>query len=151
MEAQKKILCPVDFSEHSDRALSRACEAAIHNKAKLYILHVEAVNVTTLPNASGYDPELDEYRRLIEEAKPDSPDVNYEQHYAHGDVAREIVRFAMLRDVDQIVMGTHGRTGLLQSLMGSIASSVCRLAKCEVETVRPATARPEVDERAKNA
>ena len=150
MEAKKKILCPVDFSDHSDRALARACEAALHNKAKLYILHVDTVNVTTLPSSSGYDADLDEYRRLLLEAKPESRDVNYEHHYARGDVATEIVRFAMLREVDQIVMGTHGRSGLLRSLMGSVANSVCRLAKCQVETVRPATA-SESDQQAKSA
>ena len=139
MEAQKKILCPVDFSEHSSRALTRACESALHSKAKLYILHVDCLNVTKLPDSSGYVADLDEYRRLLEEAKPDSEEIDYEQHYAKGDVATEIVRFAGLRDVDQIVMGTHGRTGLIRSLMGSVASTVCRLATCEVETVRPAS------------
>jgi len=53
MDAQKKILCPVDFSEHSDRAFARACETALHSKAKLYVLHVEGLNVNTLPDSSG--------------------------------------------------------------------------------------------------
>lgn len=139
MEAQKKILCPVDFSEHSDRAFARACESATHTKAKLFVLHVEGLSVNTLPGSSGYVAELDEYRRLLEHAKPNDNKIDYEHHYAKGDVATEIVRFATLRGVDQIVMGTHGRSGLLASFMGSVASSVCRLAQCEVETVRPAT------------
>lgn len=151
MEAQRKILCPVDFSEHSSRAFVRACESALHTKAKLFILHVEGLNVNTLPDSSGYIAELDEYRRLLEEAKPASDEIDYEHHYAKGDIATEIVRFATLRGVDQIVMGTHGRSGILRSLMGSTASSVCRLANCEVETVRPATTNLDVDSRAKSA
>lgn len=150
MEAQKKILCPVDFSDHSKRALSRAGETAVHSNAKLYILHVEGLQVGALPDSPGYVAELDEYRRLLEETTP-SQDVDYEQHYARGDVATEIVRFATLRKVDQIVMGTHGRTGLIRSLMGSVASSVCRLATCEVETVRPANHCSGNDQQAKIA
>lgn len=149
MQVAKKILCPVDFSAHSNRAFARACDAALDNKAKLYILHVEGLHANTLPDSLGYVPEIDEYRRLLAETKPDSPDIDYEQHYARGDVAEEIVRFATLRGVNQIVMGTHGRSGLIRRLMGSVASSVSRLAKCEVETVRPATDSPEQDQTAK--
>lgn len=134
-----KILCPVDFSDHSFKALARACEAAEHSGAKLYILHVEGVRNLAIPGTVGYIPELDEYKRLLEETTPDSPNILYEQHYTRGDVAEEIIRFAKLREIDRIIMGTHGRTGLLRSLMGSVASSVSRMATCHVETIRPST------------
>ncbi len=151
MADQVKILCPVDFSEHSNRAFARACETALHAKAKLYILHVDSVNVAALPGSSGYVADLDEYRRLLEEAQPANDAIDYEQHFATGDVPTEIVRFATLRQVNQIVMGTHGRTGLLRSFMGSVASTVTRLASCEVETVRPATVRAAAEAESENA
>ena len=48
----------------------------------------------------------------------------------------EIMRYAAERDIDLIVMGTHGRTGLAHALMGSVAERVVRRAPCPVLTVR---------------
>lgn len=138
MECPKKILCPVDFSNHSMKALARACEAAEHSGAKLFILHVEGLRNSALPGSSSYVAELDEYSRLLRETAPTSTKINYEQHYARGNVTEEILRFATVREVDRIILGTHGRTGLLRSFMGSVATTVCRMAHCEVETVQPA-------------
>ena len=129
----KCILCPVDFSEHSRRALSRATEVAELLRAKLYIVHVEA-SPSVLPDAVTYEAELDQHRRLLDEI-PDSKKLRYEHHCLQGDAATEILRFAMVRKVDRIIMGTHGRTGLMATLMGSVADAVCRRAICEVETV----------------
>ena len=42
-----------------------------------------------------------------------------------------------------IVIGTHGRTGLMRVLMGSVAESIMRLAKCPVLTVKQANHVPE--------
>ena len=49
-----------------------------------------------------------------------------------------IVQFANAHNVDMIVLGTHGRTGLLHLLMGSVAESVMRQADCPVITIRQA-------------
>lgn len=46
---------------------------------------------------------------------------------------------AQRENVDLIVMATHGRTGLMRLLMGSVAEEVVRKAKCPVLTVKPAT------------
>jgi hypothetical protein len=53
-----------------------------------------------------------------------------------GPPASEIVRFANARDVDLIVMGTHGRNGLAHALMGSVAEQVVRTASCPVLLMR---------------
>jgi nucleotide-binding universal stress UspA family protein len=49
----------------------------------------------------------------------------------------EIVRYAKEHDIDLIVLGTHGRTGLKHVLLGSVAENVVRKASCPVLTVRP--------------
>jgi nucleotide-binding universal stress UspA family protein len=49
----------------------------------------------------------------------------------------EIVRYAREQNVDLIVMGTHGRTGLEHALIGSVTEKVVRKAPCPVLTVRP--------------
>jgi len=49
----------------------------------------------------------------------------------------EIVRYARENQIDLIVVGTHGRSGLMHSLIGSVAERVVRKASCPVLTVRP--------------
>ncbi len=55
-----------------------------------------------------------------------------------GSPATAIVHLAETEGVDMIVMPTHGRTGLLRLLMGSVAEEVVRKAKCPVLTVKAA-------------
>ena len=60
-----------------------------------------------------------------------------EEVVAHGDAASEIVRVARERNVDLIVISSHGRTGLGRILFGSTAESVVRHAPCPVLVVKP--------------
>ncbi len=132
----RKVLCPVDMSECSAAALRRAVDVAARDGAKLYILFVEAIHHSALPGAGNYAPEHDEYSRFLRETRLARHDIDYEQHYARGNVADEITRFAYVREIDTVIMGTHGRTGLMRHLMGSVARSVCRRMDCRVETVQ---------------
>jgi universal stress protein A len=131
----RRILCPVDFSECCKIALAHACELADESGAKLFIVHVEQAGQTCPPGSSGYVEALDEHKRLLTEAKPSSTKSDYEHHYLRGNTIDEIQRFAKLREIDLIVMGTHGRTGLARALMGNVADSISRDAPCEVITV----------------
>jgi nucleotide-binding universal stress UspA family protein len=54
----------------------------------------------------------------------------------YGVPFQEIIETAKARQVDLIVMGTHGRTGLMSVLLGSVAEQVIRLAPCSVLVVR---------------
>jgi hypothetical protein len=54
---------------------------------------------------------------------------------AAGRPAPEIVRHAEREQVDLIVVGTHGRTGLAHVVMGSVAEAVVRTARCQVLTI----------------
>ncbi len=132
---QKRILCPIDFSIGSQVALHEASRRALDWNAKLYIVHVESVRQSARPGSAAYVKELDEHRRLLQEGKPDDDNIDFEQHYLRGNVADEIVRFADARDIDCIILGTHGRTGIRRVLMGEVADNVSRLAKCEVVAV----------------
>jgi nucleotide-binding universal stress UspA family protein len=53
-----------------------------------------------------------------------------------GTPFREIVEIAQTQQVDLIIMGTHGRTGMAHLLMGSVAERVVRLAPCPVMVTR---------------
>jgi nucleotide-binding universal stress UspA family protein len=56
-----------------------------------------------------------------------------------------ILRFAKEEDVDVIVLGTHGRSGLVHLLVGSVAESVIRRAECPVMTIRKPSETGEFD------
>jgi nucleotide-binding universal stress UspA family protein len=60
-----------------------------------------------------------------------------EEVVAHGDAASEIVRVARERDIDLIVISSHGRTGFGRMIFGSTAESVVRHAHCPVLVVKP--------------
>jgi len=63
--------------------------------------------------------------------------LNVEEVMVHGDAAAEIVRVAEEREVDLIVISSHGRTGLGRILFGSTAEAVVRHASCPVLVVKP--------------
>ena len=72
--------------------------------------------------------------RVIKEEKLQKFNVTAEVR--EGTPFYEIIQFAKENDIDLIVMGTHGHTGLAHLLMGSVAEKVVRKAPCPVLTVR---------------
>jgi nucleotide-binding universal stress UspA family protein len=73
---------------------------------------------------------------MLEAVKPVDPIVPFEQRLAMGDPAAEICRIAADEGAKLIVLGTHGRGGLLRLLMGSVAESILRRAPCPVLVYR---------------
>ena len=141
------ILVPTDFNPASDAALGYARELALEFGARLSLLHV-----VTDPRASGtwtpdvYVPASQEMRdRFLQEAQRRLADIVSPQEQARfnvtleariGAVAEVILDYAVDRNVDLIVMGTHGRTGAAHLFLGSVAERVVRAAPCPVLTVR---------------
>ena len=78
---------------------------------------------------------------MLSEVVPTDPAVGYEHRLLIGSPATSIVQLAEREGVDMIVMPTHGRTGLVRLLMGSVAEEVVRKAKCPVLTVKAAAER----------
>lgn len=142
----KKILLPVDFSHSSDAALSFASSLAADTKAHLILLHVGENSPAYLAGYGGfsYTPEfhekvVKENLTLLERIKPTIAGIEYEHQYLDGEPAEEILGFADRENVDLIVIGSHGRTGLSRLLLGSVAEAVVRRAKCPVLTVKQPT------------
>jgi nucleotide-binding universal stress UspA family protein len=107
--------------------------------ATLIIAHVEEAPHVYAGGEFYYgipNPPTDELRRMLEEVRPTDPAVPYEHRLLSGEPAATIVRLAKDEGVDMIVMGTHGRTGLLRMLMGSVAEAVVRRADCPVLTYK---------------
>ncbi|MBI2481095.1 MAG: universal stress protein [Planctomycetia bacterium] len=133
----RTILFPTDFSHCGDAALEMATTLALDSGAKLLIVHVEE------PAAAYGGGEFyacppdntDDLMAMLTRVIPTDPNVDYEHRLITGDPAHAIVRLATHEEVDMIVIGTHGRTGLTRLLMGSVAESVVRRATCPVITV----------------
>ena len=136
-----KILLPIDGSEHGLRALD---EVLRRDRASLdlHLLSVQLPfdgNVRTFINAD----ELDAYHReeglaalAAARLRLDAARIPYQVHVLVGHPADIICRFAAEQAYDEIVMGTHGRTGLFQRLMGSVAAEVSARAKTRVTLVK---------------
>jgi nucleotide-binding universal stress UspA family protein len=140
-----KILVPVDFSEHSERALRVAADLARRYEAKLTVAHVYEPVTYAAPEsfllyAAQQTPGmLAEYDKLLAKSSQDARGEGAQQvdtKLLQGTAFVEITRFAKEGGYDLIVMGTHGRTGIAHVLMGSVAERVVRKATCPVMAVR---------------
>ena len=140
-----KILFPTDFSTTGQTALEMATSLARDRGAKLVIVHVEEPPVAYGGGELYYgvmEPDRQELQKMLSEVVPTDPAVGYEHHLMLGTPASAIVQLAEREHCDLIVMPTHGRTGLMRMLMGSVAEEVVRKAKCPVLTVKAAAAVP---------
>lgn len=140
-----KILFPTDFSTLGQTALELATSLARDRGAKLLIIHVEEPPVAYGGGEMYYgieEPNREELQRMLSEVVPTDPTVGYEHRLCTGSPAQAIVQLAEREGADMIVMPTHGRTGLVRLLMGSVAEEVVRKAKCPVLTVKAAARRP---------
>jgi nucleotide-binding universal stress UspA family protein len=141
----KKILVPIDFSRHSERAAQLAAELVGKFGAQVTLLHV--YNIPTYPLPEGFvlaSPQtvVELMERINDEVKRAKAGLlargvtAVDTLLVEGSAHAEIVRVARQKGFDLIVMGTHGRTGFQHAFMGSVAEKVVRKASCPVLTVR---------------
>ena len=143
MVTLKKILCPVDHSECSYLALKYAISLALKDEAKLYLMHVidSRLYDTEIYKFSQHKlSEIDESKireDLMKSLPEGTTDVlEVETLVVKGVPFNEIINAATEINVDIIVIGTHGRTGLSHVMLGSVAEKVVRKSLCPVLTVR---------------
>jgi len=137
-----RIVCPVDTSDFSVRALQYAVALAQQYRSELTVLTVRPLALPPAlwfeyPTASVLEPidaasEEDNLRAFIREAVgPALAKVVVRE----GSITGEILESASDLRSDLIVMGTHGRSGVEHVLLGSVAENVLRRAPCPVLTV----------------
>lgn len=135
----RRILCPVDFSECSLRACEYAFGLALRCGASVEIVHVwqpGGKGVDFQGPMSAYVGEEAEIGRALERIRPAHPGVVCRHHLLVGDPAEEIVQLVIEHQVDLIVIGTHGRTGLSRWILGSVAENILRRSPCPVLTCK---------------
>lgn len=133
------IVCPTDLSPAAEPALQIARSLARDTGAKLIL----TAFVPSPPYAvDAYLPLADaavlatEMKRELSLLAEHVNDVPVELIVEIGDPGAGIVHVAGETHADLIVMGTHGRTGVVRMLMGSVAEYVVRNAPCPVLTIR---------------
>ena len=141
-----RILVPTDFSKYSQNALTYAAAFAENFAAELHLLHVVQNLALIIPDIIPVEPSLvpsleqmtdavhTAFDRLIAEN-------NLQPFVIHRAVREgtpfyEIIQYARETNIDLIIMGTHGHSGLAHVLLGSVTEKVVRKAPCPVLTVR---------------
>lgn len=147
MASFKKITFCTDFSENSNQAFETALDLAQKYGAQLVLLHVVPPLVFPSPVMEDFISEQANFQFLEDVIQRSMEQI--EQSYVQkmggyslylirvlsGHPASEILNFIDQEQVDLVVMGTHGFTGLAHFFLGSTAEKVVRRANCSVLTV----------------
>ena len=140
----RRILFPTDFSPPARHAQRYAIALAEKFGAELHALNVvpeivlptaDSLAVWTLPEG-GMKAQVEAVERQLQ-VELGSTAVVVRRSVVVGFPVEEIMQYAVDQDIDLIVVGTHGHTGLSHLLLGSVAEKLVRLAKCPVLTVHP--------------
>ena len=141
-----RILCPIDFERDSMDALELACALAKQNSATVCLLTVigapSDAAAALPPVALNPNPEFEAecIRRLEVIAREKLAGASHEIFVTTGNAAPEILNLTAAQNIDLIVMGTHGRTGMKHFFLGSVAERVVRESPVPVLTLHPKAA-----------
>ncbi len=148
----KKILCPTDFSEASCEALKYAISLARSTQSKLILMYVvnqkmfsEGLSLLRASSPEALGKEMaDEARRRLKMLIPveERDGIDWETNIRSGNPAQEVIRYAKESDIDMIVIGTAGHSGVERMMFGSTAEKVVRGAHCPVLSVKPPATNP---------
>jgi nucleotide-binding universal stress UspA family protein len=141
MTPYKHVLCPVDLSESSRRALEWSSRFSKAVGARLTVLHVVDTGLLSLGNLVAVPDAFDELRRRAEEALLELRR-NFDLTHAAVEIAEGapedvVVRAANRGDVDLLVMGTHGFSGFQKFLLGSVTEKVLHRARVPLLSISP--------------
>ncbi len=138
------VLIATDFSRCSNLALSFGLELAHGYRANAYVASVLPTDQFMVAGPEAYEAAKDAARRDLLELKQELrrkhsyiEGEDYHLFLLEGEVAESILDFARQKQIDVIVVGTHGRGGLGRALMGSVAEQVFRKSPVPVLTFGP--------------
>jgi nucleotide-binding universal stress UspA family protein len=145
----KHVLVAIDFSAQADAVLATATELATAIGADVTVLHVAApdpdfVGFEVGPQsvrdsrADVLEREHHELHSMAERLREDG--IPARAFLFSGATAEKILEEAAARSADLIVMGTHGRSGLVSAFLGSVSRAVLHSATCPVVVVPAAAA-----------
>jgi nucleotide-binding universal stress UspA family protein len=149
MFSPKSILVPTDFSSYAHHALGQAMDIASKYHAQVFLFHVIDEHITqcvvdfclseTLVNQMkkrNRETMVDKLQHEINSVSDHAVDVEISSGVKSGIPYEEILKEQEEKEIDLIVMASHGRTGIVKNLIGSVAEKVVRGAKCPVMLIR---------------
>ena len=147
MKAPERILVPTDFSTFADRAIEQAAALARQFHSELYLLHVVQDIQQCVADYCLTEEVVLQYRTQSIDGSKAKLQEEIEKHAGGKDLKvvadvrigtpyEEILKEEQEKKIDLIVIATHGKTGLLHNLMGSVAERVSRGAKSPVMLVK---------------
>jgi nucleotide-binding universal stress UspA family protein len=137
-----KVLVAVDGSEYSMNAAEYAISITKAYGSQLIALHVITSDVSTI--ASTFSPQMEEIKKNAQEFFDKirhKGEANWDiplrtELISSSSVVGGIIDFAEKENIDLIVVGTRGRSGLKRLLLGSVASGIVNYAHCPVMIVK---------------
>ncbi|KYH25732.1 universal stress protein [Halalkalicoccus paucihalophilus] len=140
----ERILVPVDESDQSRAALGYAIDA--FPDSSIAVVHaIDPRDFRTYGGVEGWidmeqlaEQQRAHAERLVEDAREQAAerDITVETNVVTGKPARVIVDYAEDNDIDHVIMGSHGRSGVSRVLLGSVAERVVRRSPVPVTIVR---------------
>jgi nucleotide-binding universal stress UspA family protein len=147
MPVPKRIVVATDFSEHSDRALRYALDLAGACDAQVFFVHVVetiqqcvtdyCINESTVRQIEEQSAQVSrEKMRKEVESLTRIRRVNITFDVRTGNPAEEILKEQEDKEAELVVVGSHGRSGFIGHITGSVADRVVHHARCPVLLVR---------------
>jgi nucleotide-binding universal stress UspA family protein len=138
----KHILYATDFSRYSDAALPFALSLARKYRSRIFAAHI--ISISPFPSAPQTQAvraiaaqAVREARETMEGIQKRCKEVPHEALIGNGQIWVELEKIVKDKEIDLVVCGTHGRTGVNKLLLGSVAEDIYRHASCPVLTVGP--------------
>jgi nucleotide-binding universal stress UspA family protein len=153
--AVKSVLIAFDFSEASQKPLHHALAIARHYGAKFYLAHVVSGIGYTIAGQEALSLAAERTRRTAHELRHELLEsgalagLDHEFIIREGDIWQQLELLIREKQVDMVVLGTHGRGALGKLILGSVAEKVFRHADCFVATVGPGSSMDSLIEKPK--
>jgi nucleotide-binding universal stress UspA family protein len=147
MKAPQRILVPTDFSQYADKAIEEALMLAKQFQSEMYLLHVVediqqcavdyclAQELVDQFRSSSVNASKEKLQGAIKQ-NAEAEGIRVTANVRIGSPYEEILKEAQEKNIDLIVIATHGKTGFMHHLMGSVAERVSKGAKCGVMLVK---------------
>lgn len=149
MTSYQRVLCPVDLSDNSLTTIHLATSLAKRDDATLVFIYVapQWLPEEAMLSSDYIRSTVAADKQVFLDLRPTDDSVKYEHLFVDGNPGPEIVRAS--KECDAVIMSTHGHSGIMRFLMGSVAQYVMRHATCPVITFKGAqeTKTKEVRER----
>ena len=137
----KKILLATDGSEHSKRAAENAIHIATCTEGSkievVYVVDADRAKSDVLSNWNSVDVNDSRKQRMKDvEEKAKEAGVSYEIKVLHGEPGPAIVEYVNKNEIDVVVIGSRGLSGIQEFVLGSVSHKVAKRANCPVLIVK---------------